>query len=166
MANADKPFGFRPAYTLHGGPPSVGVYSNTSVAIYPGDYVTLDGSGCVASVAANGQGMGVAANYVSATSEQDVYVYNDLKNTIFMVQADGADLTSHAMVGLFYDITFTTGNTTTLKSLQELDSDQQTDDYLELMGLVDRPDNDWGGYCDVYVRFHVDSQIQLIADNT
>ena len=159
MANVNKPFGFRFAYTLHGGPPSIGVYSNTCVAVYPGDAVALDGSGCIATTTASG--MGVALSYASATSEQDVYVYNDLKNTIFRTQADGSDLTSHAMVGLFYDIGGTTGNTVTLQSRQELDSDASTDDHLELMGLVDKPDNAWGAYADVYVRFHVDTQIPI-----
>ena len=166
MANADKPNGFRFAYTLHGGPPSIGVYKNTAAIIYPGDHVMLDGGGRVAVNTASNPGMGVANNYVSATSGQDVYVYNDLKNTIFQVQADEDDLSNDTVIGLYYDILYTGGSTVTHQGQMELDTNASVDDNLELMGLVDRPDNAWGTNCDVYVRFHVDTQIQVAADTT
>ena len=159
MANADKPCGFKFGYTLHGGPPAIHKYTNTAVAIYPGDHVYLS-AGRVETVISTEGGMGVAMNYVSATSGQDVWVMDDLQNTIFIVQCDEDDVTATTQIGDFYDVLATTGNTTTLKSLQELNTDASGEDQLELIGLVDRPDNDWGEFCDVYVRFNVDTRLQ------
>jgi len=163
MANVDKPFVFRFAYTLHGGPPSTRKYKNTAVAIYPGDAVHLDGSGRVNTISSDVAPNGVALNYVSATADQAVYVMDDLTNTIFTVQADGSDLANDTVIGLFYDIVQTTGDTTTLQGKQELDSSDSTHDHLELIGLVDDPGNDWGEFCNVFVKFHVFSQIQIAA---
>ena len=163
MANADKPFGFRFAYTLHGGPPAIHTYLNTAAIIYPGDPVYLDGAGRVAFCTHDLAPMGVAMNYVSATADQTVYVYDDLVNTIFTVQTDNAEPSANTKIGLFYDVLATTGDTVTHQSKHEMDGDATDTDTLELIGLVDRPDNAWGLYGDVYVRFHVNSQIQIIT---
>jgi len=152
MANADRPFGFRFGYTLHGGPPHIGVYKNTAVAIYPGDLVHLDGSGRVNSIAETETPMGVAKNYVSATADQNVLVYDDLTNTIFKVQADGADIADDTKIGLFFDPVTTTGNTTTLQGKQELDSDASAEDTLILMGKVDLPNNAYGEFVEVFFK--------------
>lgn len=163
MANADKPFGFRFHSTTHGGPPKIGKYKNTAVAIYPGDAVHLDGSGRVNSIASTETPMGVALNYVSSTADQDVYVYDDLTNTLFEVQADGDDISDDTKIGLFFDITATTGNTTTLQSKQELDSDASAEDTLVLLGKVNRPDNAWGEFVDCIVRFRADELTTVLA---
>lgn len=163
MANADKPFGFRFAYTEHGGPPAIHVYKCTAAIVYPGDQLHLDGSGRVNSAASSDSCMGVAATYAAAVADTEVFVYDDLANTVFTVQADGADLADDTVIGLFYDVTATTGNTTTFQSKHELDSDASTADTLELIGLVDKPGNAWGANCEVYVKFHVDTQLQTIA---
>ena len=164
MANADKPFGFRFAYTLHGGPPRISTYQCTAGIIYPGDHVALDGSGRCATLADGEAGFGVAASYVTAVADQIVYVYDDLVNTVFTVQCDAAGV-SDVNVGhnIFYDILTTTGDTTTLQSKQQLDVSNSDSDTLEIMGLVDRPDNAWGIYCDVYVMFHVNERLQVAA---
>ena len=163
MANPDKPFGFRFHSTRHGGPPRVTKYKNTAVAIYPGDVVHLDGSGRVNSITDGEAGMGVALNYVSATAGQDVYVMDDLQNTLFTVQCDGADIADDTAIGNYFDITVTTGNTTTLQGQQELDTSDSTHDQLQLIGLVNKPGNDWGIHADVIVRFHVDTSLQIAA---
>jgi hypothetical protein len=163
MANADKPFGFRFGYTLHGGPPAVHTYVNTAVAIYPGDCVMLDGSGAINTCTQATSSMGVALNYVDATAGQTVYVYDDLKNTIFIAQADGTDISNSTKTGLFLDVTYTTGDTTTFQGQQEIDSDKTANDTLELIGKVDKPDNAYGGWVDCYVRFHVDTQMPIIV---
>jgi len=163
MANADKPNGFRFAYTLHGGPPKIGKYKNTAFAIYPGDLVHLDGSGRVNSIASTETPIGVAMNYVSATADQTVYVYDDTANTVFIVQADGADISDDTGTGNFFDPLCTAGDTTTLKSQQELDSDATAEDTLILIGKVDRPDNAYGAYVDVYVQIRANTQAQVIA---
>ena len=164
MANADKPAGFRFGYTLHGGPPTIKKYISTAAIIYPGDAVHLDGAGLVNSIESDAVPMGVAMNYGAVAGTADIYVMDDLVNTVFIVQADGSELTSHAMTGLFYDIVQTAGDATTGKSKMELDSSDQNHDSLELVGLVERPDNAWGANCDVYVKFHTDSLIQVVAN--
>jgi hypothetical protein len=163
MANVDKPFGLKFAYTIHGGPPALNTYLNSSdAAIYPGDYLIL-ASGRVSTVTAAESGMGVAANYVSSTADQTVYVYDDLENTVFTIQVDDGSITDDTDIGAFFDILETTGDTTTLRSLQELDGDASTDDTLEVLGLVESPDNAWGTNCNVYVRCHVDTRIGVVT---
>ncbi len=163
MANADKPFGFRFHSTKHGGPPQIRAYKNTAVAIYPGDAVHLDGSGRVNSIASTETPMGVAANYVSATAGQTVYVYDDLENTYFSVQADGDDISDDTKIGLFFDITATSGDTTTLQSKMELDSDASAEDTLVLLGKVDKPNNEWGEFVDCIVRFRANELTTVLA---
>ncbi len=163
MANPNKPFGFRFHATTHGGPPKIGKYKNTAVAIYPGDAIHLDGSGRVNSVASTETPMGVAMNYVSATADQDVYVYDDLTNTLFELQADEADLADDTVIGLFYDILATTGDTTTLQGKQELNSDASAEDTLVLLGKVERPNNAWGANVDVIVRIRADELTGVLA---
>lgn len=163
MANPDKPFGLRVAYTTHGGPPRLTKYKNTAAAIYPGDAVHLDGSGRVNTISSTETPMGVAANYVSATADQDVFVYDDLANTVFMIQADGADLADDTVIGNFYDLLCTSGDTTTLQSKFELDSSASAEDHLIVLGKVDTPDNAWGANVNVYVKIRTDTQAQVIA---
>jgi hypothetical protein len=163
MANADKPTGFRFAYTVHGGPPQIGKYKNTAVAIYPGDLVHLDGSGRVNTISATETPMGVALNYVSSTADQDVYVYDDLTNTIFEVQVDDSTLSDDTANGNFFDPLCTTGNTTTLQGQMELDGDASSEDTLILIGKVDRPDNAWGEHVNVYVKVRANTQTDVSA---
>ena len=164
MANADKPFGFKLAYTLTGGPASLRKYKSTAAAIYPGDLVKKDGSGRILAItSAADNPMGVAASYGDATAGNTIYVYDDLVNSVFEVQCDGADLADDTVIGNFYDPTVTTGDTTMLHSKQELDSDASAQDTLAVIGLVERPDNAWGEFAKVFVRVRVDSQAVVIA---
>jgi hypothetical protein len=165
MANADKPAGFRFGYTLHGGPPHITKWISTAAIIYPGDIVSTDGAGLVLSMISDAVPIGVAMNYGAVAGTKDIYVMDDLVNTVFITQADGADLSSHAMQGLYYDVIQTTGSTTTGRSIQELESGDSTHDTLELVGLVERPDNAWGEFCDVYVKIHVDKLIQVVSNS-
>lgn len=167
MANADRPFGFRFGYSIHGGPPHIGMYKNTAVAIYPGDVVHLDGSGRVNSVLtadiATDVPIGVAINYVDGTADQDVFVMDDLANTIFKVQADGADIADDTQKGTFFDILMTTGNTTTLQGKQELDSSNSVEDHLILLDKVGLPNNAYGEFVEVYVKIRTDALTNVVA---
>ncbi len=163
MANSDQPFGFRFAKTTHGGPPQLTKYKSTAAAIYPGDYVKKDGSGRILTVTAvSDSGMGVAASYGDATADNEIYVFDDLQNTIFEAQVDDGTLTDDTAIGNFFDIIATTGDTTTLQGKQEVDGDGSAEDTLVLLGLVNRPDNAWGTNCNVYVQFRVDTQTTVI----
>jgi hypothetical protein len=163
LANADKPFGLRPAYTSHGGPPRITKYKNTAVAIYPGDLVHKDGSGRVNTIASTETPMGVAVNYVSATADQAIYVYDDLANTFFRVQGDGTDLANDTVRMNFFDPICSTGNTTTLQGKMELDTDASAEDTLILIDKVHNPMNAWGGNVELIVKVRADTQAQVIA---
>ena len=162
MANADKPFGFRFAYTTHGGPPIIRKLKCTAAIVYPGDMVHWDGSGRLNSAASSDSNFGVAVSYAPAVAGTTVYVM-DTANCVFTVQADAAAFTDDTEIGNYFDVTATTGDTTTLQSKHELDDNASTADTLELLGLVDRPDNAWGANCDVYVRFHVNTGAEIVA---
>ena len=164
MANADKPFGFKVGYTLTGSPASLRTYKSTAAIIYPGDLVKFDGSGRILSItSAADNPMGVAATYGDATAGNKIQVFDDLVNTVFEVQCDGADLADDTVIGLFYDPTVTTGDTTMKFSKQELDSDASAQDTLAVIGLVPRSDNVWGEFAKVFVKIRVDSQANVIA---
>jgi len=166
MANVDNPRGFHPAYTETGGAiVNKRFYSDGSAAIYPGDPVKKDGSGRVLSVTASTDNpMGVATTYAAATAGTEVYVCNDFYNTVFECQSDDATLADSTANGNFFDLTVTTGNTTTLRSQMELDGNASSRDTLTLIDIVERPDNAWGANVDIYVKFRVDTQAVVIAN--
>ncbi|MHC4891585.1 MAG: hypothetical protein ACYTEO_19195 [Planctomycetota bacterium] len=165
MANTDWPAGFRVGYTKHGGPAAVHRWeSDGSAIIYPGDLVKKDGSGKILTLTAtNDNPIGVAATYAAATASAEVFVYDDLANTIFIVQSDDATLADDTANGNYFDVVITTGDTTTLRSKHELNGDASTSDTLELIDIVGRPDNAWGANVDVYVKVRVDADANVIA---
>jgi hypothetical protein len=165
MPNTDWPSGFRPAKTKHGGVVAQNRWeSDGSAIIYPGDLVKKDGSGKILTITAAGDNpIGVAATYAAATASAEVFVYDDLTNTVFIVQADGSDLSDDTSNGNYFDVTITTGDTTTLRSKHELDSDASAEDTLKLIDIVDRPDNAWGANVEVYVQVRVDADAQVNA---
>ena len=160
MANVDKPNGFRFAYTTHGGPPTIHKYTNSAVLLYPGDLVHIS-SGVVESIISTETPMGVALNYASATGGETVYVMDDLTNTVFKVQADGA--LAVTQIGDYFDVTCTAGDTTTLQGQQELDVDATAEDQLLLIGKVDEPNNAWAANVNVYVKIRTDSQATVLT---
>lgn len=165
MANVDWPAGFRVGYTKHGSPPRLTSYkSDGSAIIYPGDAVKKDGSGRVLTITAAGDDpIGVATSYAAAVADTEVFVHDDPANTVYIVQSDDATLTDDTAILNFFDITITTGDTTTQRSKHELNGDASAEDTLILVGLVNRPDNAWGANCDVYVQFRVDPQAVVIT---
>lgn len=164
MANVDWPHGFRFAYTKHGGPPRITKMLSTAAIIYPGDLVKKDGSGRVLTItAAADNPIGVAASYCPATAGSEVYVYDDLANTIFECQSDDATIADSTQNGNFFDVVVTTGDTTTRQSKHELDGDASAEDTLTLIGIVEKPGNAWGANVSVYVQVRVDANAGVIA---
>lgn len=164
MANVDKPRGYLLGYTKHNGPAQVTTYKSTAAAIYPGDLVKKDGSGRILAITAvTDNPIGVAKSYGDATAGNDIFVYDDLVNTVFRTQVDDGTLADDTAIGNFFDTTFSTGNTVTLLSTQELDGDSSGDDTLTLVGLVDMTDNAWGEFVEVYVEVRVDANANVIA---
>lgn len=116
----DAPFGANP----EGPVLRIRPYNKDAAAarIFPGDFVTLEADGNVAVAAAGDVLLGVAAMpSPNATAEANMLVYDD-PHQLFVVQADdGGTALAQTNVGNNADILATTGDTTTGRSLHELD---------------------------------------------
>ena len=121
-AATDVPFGALPYDQVLG---ISGYYTDTAVAaIYPGDVVIQETDGGIAVSAASSAVMvGVAAQYQVAATENNNFLVYDHPNQRFTMQDDG-DTTgmTRASIGLNADLVVTTGDTTLLRSLHEIDS--------------------------------------------
>lgn len=117
--NTDEPRGFWPAGRVL----SMRRYAKGATAIYAGDMVGLNSGGLALSVAAgNTQLLGAAMHYAAATAST-ILVCDDPDQT-YWVQDDGTSATLAATdVNLNADHLATVGNSTLLKSQQELDTD-------------------------------------------
>jgi hypothetical protein len=165
MANRDTPTGFRVGYTKHGGPAQINAYKTDGVAsIFAGDVLDMT-AGRVATVAATSDlPMGVAASFTDSTSEDTtVLVYDDLANTIFIVQADTSQIAGTSFCGVGYDLTIGAGSTLTGRSAHELDASATCIGYLHVIDKVPRPDNAWGAYVDLYVQFLSSARAMVLA---
>ena len=131
MANTDQPNGFRP-YQVGNASPKVGKYlAGTTTSIFRGDVVAIAANGRlhrIATTTGSAQVIGVALNYVNATSApgsttaQNVWVYDD-PDQLFVVQDDGAAATpAYSAVGASYALIIGAGNTTTGQSIFEVDA--------------------------------------------
>jgi hypothetical protein len=125
--------------------------SDGSAIIYQGDPVELTSTGKVkvmTTVAGTDNIVGVAASYTGATTNNEVWVYDD-PYTIFECQSDGTtdpgSSTAWDIVGNLVDFVTTDGNTTTKVSKYEIDySSKATTGVhsLRIVGLFDHPNND------------------------
>lgn len=180
MANADAPFGLRPARYLSGAPYAGAVNryfvpATDGTAIYIGGLVKIAGSAdadgvmtVTGNVASGDAVIGVvvgvepitdeSTTYRAASTARYVFVADD-PNLLFEVQEDsvGANLAA-ANVGGTAELTgFTSGSTTTGLSAIEIDSsDLGTDaaDDVFIYGLVRRPDNEIGANAKWLVRLN------------
>lgn len=121
-AATDNPFGAMP----YGKVERIRPYLKDSgaVAIYPGDFVTLETDGGIGvATASQALILGVAAEYSAASTEKTDFLVYDDPNQLFAVQDDG-DTTAmtEASIGTNVDLIVTTGDTTTLRSRHEIDS--------------------------------------------
>lgn len=145
MANRDIPSGFTKPMSKTGRPPYITPWKNTAVAVFKGDAVDFDGSGRVRSATGTPSTIipdGVAINHRSATVNQTVFVYTQLEDLTFEVQCDDNTITDDTTIGISYDITCPTGNTTTLQSAHELDANSTNTGQARHTHLITRPDND------------------------
>ncbi len=149
----NAPSGFKPSQTAHGGPPRLTVYpfSGEATAIYPGDLVVLEADGKVAVITAAAEEplLGVAANYVAASSAEDtdVYVYDDPEQ-IFEAQVDDTLLDDYA--GDLCDPVATSGDSTRRISQMAVNPDASVTSSLQI--LAKHPADDFGQYARVQVR--------------
>ena len=119
----DHPFGAIP----YDGVLSVNPYNKDSaaVAIYPGDFVIMETDGGIG-VAVTGSTniIGVAAEYSAASTAKTDFLVYDHTEQKFAIQDDSTVTgMTEASVGTNANIVTTTGNTTTLRSQVEIDSD-------------------------------------------
>lgn len=152
MANKDWPRGFQFGYTKHGGPPQLTrYYTDGAAAIYIGDLVDMT-NGRIASVTATTDlPVGVAASYTGSTDETtEVFVYDDLQNTVFIAQADTTQIAGTSLVNTGKDLLATAGTTDSEISNMEIDVSASCVGYIWILDKVNRVDNDWGGNVDLY----------------
>lgn len=134
--NTDAPFGAVP----EGETMRIRPYNKDAAAvrIFPGDFVTLEADGNVAVAAAGDRLLGVAAmNSAASTANANFLVFDD-PDQLFAVQADdGGTALAQTNVGNNCDILATTGDTTTNRSLHEIDQSTAgtVTAQLKLVGL-------------------------------
>lgn len=122
-AAVDAPFGAIP----YDGPARLSEYRTDvgAAAIYPGDLVGQMADGCVDVIGSATASLiiGVAAHYLAAAAATTIMVYDD-PDQRFVMQDDG-DTTAMTAVseGGNARPVITTGNTTSLRSRHEIDSD-------------------------------------------
>lgn len=160
MANADRPKGFQFGYTKHGGPPQLSKYfSSGIVTLYQGDLVKMSTAsvGWVHSITATTDMIvGVCAAYHSSTvAGEACYLYDDLANTVFIAQSATTTIQGTSCCFKGQDILATVGTSASERSLMEINAGTSTVANLYPMDKVDRPDNAWGGWVDMYVEIPV-----------
>jgi hypothetical protein len=129
MANLDAPFGLNAVRGEYNAAPRLETFTvASSVTVYQGMPVCLNSTGQIIAytdaAAIAGLVIGVAAHPVlGAATTRDLQVYTD-PDQVYEIQADDNSLTAVAnYLGGLFDITNpTSGNSTTLHSIAELDA--------------------------------------------
>ncbi len=154
----DRPRGFKFGYTKHGGPPQLTrYYTDGAAAIYSGDILDMAGGRVASITATTDLPIGVAASYQGSTDETtEVLVYDDLQNTVFVAQADGADIAGTSCCNKGYDVLAAAGTTASNESIMEIDSSATSVAYLWVLDKVDTIDNEWASFTDVYCEIITD----------
>lgn len=177
MANADTPNGFTPVRHLSGGiirTEELAIDNATAGAMFTGDLVEALSTGYIKiALATTTQHAGVFAGCKwrdkttgewvyspqwpasqATLSDEDAvgYVYAD-PNIVFSVQVEGTGAFTDN--GSFFDMTATAGNTATGRSRQEMDATGTTYNVVRQLGLVKKPDNNWGANAEVEVMIAI-----------
>lgn len=149
MANADRPRGFAP----YGKVSRMTRYEAGS-EVFPGDAVKLASDGQVDAAAAGDTLLGVAANYASGAGVE-LMVWDDPEQS-FVGQADETELDAQTDIGNNCDIVATAGSSTYKTSRMEVDSSTvgAAAAQVTILGIERRPDNAFGGFCDVVFRIN------------
>jgi hypothetical protein len=170
MANTDAPRGFWPIRHLTGGQIRQSEYSITTgygTSIFFGDVVTLVAAGTIQAAAAGNRILGIFQGVEYTNAAGDVvfskywpasttatnikaYVVDD-PNVLFGVQSAGS--TVAADIGNLGDHVAGAGNASTGLSAHELSGSTSTSNAgFRVVGVVPRPDNDWGTNVDLIVQ--------------
>lgn len=150
MANLDMPRGF----DVKGVPLRVNKYEAGS-ACYPGDLVTMASDGQVDPVTAGVEILGVCMTYASAAGA--VVIVADHPDQLIVGQVESTQVDAQTDIGNVADITATAGNSTYKTSRQEVDGASLaagSSAQLQILGIVDSPNNALGGFVDVVCRIN------------
>jgi hypothetical protein len=126
-----------------------------SEAIYPGDAVNMGSAGKVEPADASEALLGVAISYASADAA--TVMVADHPEQLYVVQADGSDISALSAFNLNYNLVATAGNSTFKSSRMELDSDSGATTAtlpLKLLEIDRRVDNAYGAYVDCIVKIN------------
>ena len=155
MANSFAPFGLRLVQSEgkeHRGRRYV---KKTGSAIYPGDVVKQAATGDVEVAAAGDTPIGVSLEYKAAASVDPILICDD-PEAVFEIQAD--NLVAAADVFQNADITATAGDSSLLRSKQDLDVatfGTGSTKVLKILGLSSIGENAYGSYARMLVKFNV-----------
>jgi len=161
MANKDAPCGFIPIGHISGGaiPAPREYVLATGSTIYKGDPVLNSNAGTVivGAASATTTHIGIAAEYVTDSGSaggKKIKVYDD-PGILYEVQTTDSITTTQSNVFNTADIvTYATGSTTTKQSIMELDTPGTSSKPWLIIGLKDSPDNAWGEFSKVIVRYN------------
>lgn len=160
MANKDQPKGFQPWGGLKEVRPMQAQTYNVSTApaIFVYDLVARADDGYIDTAAAQSVyivGSALTPRTTADSAAKPILVASD-PFQMFIAQADGSDLSSITYVGNNCDHLATTGNTSTFLSKHEIDSSENAAGAagVQIEALDDRPDNDWGEFCDCIVTIY------------
>jgi hypothetical protein len=161
MANRDLPTGFVPIGHLSGGaiPEPHSYVMTASQKIYKGDPVIITSGGTVSVGAASATTthLGIAAEYKydsGATGTMAIKVYDDL-DILYKVQTTDSLTTTQSTVFNTADIiTYAAGSDITYQSIMELNTPGTSSKPWIILRLLDSPDNDWGEFSKVVVKYN------------
>jgi hypothetical protein len=169
MANKDFPRGMWPISEGGSARPRCRTYPvAASKTIYKGSHCILLADGTVeASTVATGDTniIGVAAHYVAtgAGETSEIAVFDD-PNQLFAIQENASAVLTQAAVGANAPFAANpeAGSSITRESTAELSSTavaQTADLPLQIIGKVERIDNEWGEHVDLIVKFNTGQHI-------
>ena len=177
--NKDWPRGFWPAKTKHGGPPQVSRYYTSGTAtIYRGDIViqtsgTLAESGNLTRLTGTTDADRIAGvcqtftTYGSAGASDgnplaEIFVYDDLENTIFIAQCNSSATTANTCLGDLHPVQaawgISVGSPTTAVHISTMEIATSatvawSNSVVRIIDRVEEPSNQYGeGYLDVYCQ--------------
>jgi hypothetical protein len=162
MANNNNPHGLRPlGISLSGGPAMLDSLSKASgygTAIFTYDAVNRVADGSIEASATPGTTLysGVALNYGAASTATDHLVVIS-PDALYEAQVDDATGFTAAEMGLNANLLLTAGNATTKVSKHTINHtgvDVTATLDVHLLGLLNVPDNAFGGYARIEICFN------------
>jgi hypothetical protein len=166
MANTDGPNGFKFAYRVGGGTPSMNTFPvdvSNATAIFQGDLITAEADGNVKPSAANDgvSVIGVAAGLLDANKKPILYlpattvgyvIVNTDPKSVFEVQADSGTAVTEGDRFATANHSAGAGSVVTGRSGHELDSsDIGTGLQMRIIDKIQTPDNAWAEHVNLEV---------------